>query len=56
VSTKKKPTKKSRSEPVLYNIAQPPLPGIDTDEFRTFLDLSQGVAVKNCCPKCGYRW
>lgn len=60
MSTKKKqaPKKtKSRSEDgVSRRSHQQPLPGIDTDEFRGFLDLSSGMPTKACCPKCGYRW
>lgn len=60
MSTKKKQAQKktrSRSEVVVPRRShQRPLPGIDTEQFRGFLDLSSGMPTKMACPKCGYRW
>lgn len=60
MSTKKKQapkkTKKSPSDPVPRRSHQQPLPGVDADQFRGFLDLSSGMPTKNTCPKCGYQY
>lgn len=32
------------------------VPGLDTAEFRGFLDLSSGMPVKHRCPMCHYEW
>ena len=59
MSTKKKQAPKktrSPSEVVARHSYQQPLPGVDVEQFRGFLDLSSGMPTKTCCPKCGYRW
>lgn len=32
------------------------LPGVNSEDFKTFKDLSRGAPTSKKCPRCGYEW
>lgn len=56
MNTKSKKKKKPPSEKPQRSVEQPALWGLDVESVKGFPDLSEGLPVKDQCPRCGYTW